>query len=83
MCLFQGFFFFLNLICEQGEDDMRGSRGKNRTCRSRSLDLIPRVAPVKKKKKSLARLLMSYNPLRSIYLAFNLCQTSAWFTKED
>lgn len=36
-----------NLVCEQGEDDMGGSRGENMTCGSRSLDLIPSVATVK------------------------------------
>ena len=36
-----------DLICKQGEDDMGGSWGKNMTCGSRSLDLIPSVATVK------------------------------------
>lgn len=35
-----------DVACEQGEDDMGESRGKNMICRSRILDLSPSVAIV-------------------------------------
>lgn len=82
MIYFQGYLKVKkkDLNCEQGEDDVGESTGENMTCRSRILDLISKCSH---NKKSLAMLLMSYNPLRSISLALNLCQTSVWFTEED